>query len=121
MCYNVKGDIMSKNKALAVELIKKKLNDEIYLSYDEIAEIAGYHSKYILKLKREILDGSIRLEHGNIGRKAVNAVSDEEKQKIRELYKHSSVSISKFCKFYNKRCYSCIYNILHEDKDNQQD
>ena len=42
-------------------------------------------------------------------------MSEEEKQKIITLYKKSNVSIRKFCKFYNKRSYSCIYNLLKEN------
>ncbi len=110
---------MTKNKELAIQLIKKKINKETYLSYDEISEITGYHPKYLFKLKREILNGTISLEHGNKNRKPVNALTDEEKQKIKGLYKRSSASIRKFSKFYNKRSYSCIYNILHEDINNK--
>ena len=91
------------------------LNNETYLSYDEISEITGYHRKYLFKLKNEILDGTISLEHGNKNKKPVNAISEEEKKKIKDLYKRSSVSIRKFAKFYSKRSYSCIYNVIHED------
>ena len=104
-----------KDKQKAIDLIQKKLNNETYLSYDEIAEITGYHRKYLFKLKNEILDGTISLEHGNKNKKPVNAISEEEKRKIKDLYRRSSASIRKFCKFYSKRSYSCIYNIIHED------
>jgi len=43
-------------KAEAVELINKKLAGNSFLSYQEIATITGYHPKYILKLKKEILN-----------------------------------------------------------------
>jgi len=105
---------MAKNKEEAVKLIKKKMNNDSFLSYIEIAEITGYHPKYILKLKREIIEGSINFEHGNKNRKPVNALSDDEKEKIISLYKRSHASIRKFCKFYSKRSYSCIYNIIKE-------
>lgn len=104
-----------KDKQKAIDLIQKKLNNETYLSYDEIAEITGYHRKYLFKLKNEIIDGTISLEHGNKNKKPVNAISEEEKQKIKDLYRRSSASIRKFCKFYSKRSYSCIYNIIHDD------
>lgn len=104
-----------KDKATAIELIKKKINNETYLSYDEISEITGYHRKYLFKLKNDILNGTISLEHGNKNKKPVNAISEEEKKKIKDLYRRSSASIRKFAKFYNKRSYSCIYNIIHED------
>lgn|SRR5574344_235259 len=107
---------MGKNKEEAIKLIKKKLNNDSYLSYEEIAEITSYHPKYIFKLVKAIKNNTIKLEHGNKNKKPVNAISDEEKQKIINLYKKSSVSIRKFCRFYNSRSYSCIYNIIMEYK-----
>ena len=102
-------------KEEAVKLIHTKLEGKTFLSYKEIAEITGYHPKYILKLKKEVLDGTIRLEHGNKNRKPVNVMSDEEKHYIITLFKKSNVSIRKFCNFYNRRSYSCIYNLLKEN------
>ena len=87
---------MTKNKEMAVKYIKEKLNHESFLSYIEIAEITGFHPKYILRLKKQILDGEIRLEHGNKNRKPVNSLSEEEVNKIINLYKKSHVSIRKF-------------------------
>ncbi len=102
-------------KEFAVELITKKLEKKTFLNYKEIAEITGYHPKYILKLKKEILDGTIRTVHGNKNRTPVNVLSEEEKAYIINLYKKSNVSIRKFCNFYNRRSYSCIYNLLKEN------
>ena len=107
---------MKKQKELAVKYIKDKLNNKSFLSYIEIATITGFHPKYILRLKKQILNGEIKLEHGNKNKKPVNALSQEEIAKIINLYKKSHVSIRKFCKFYNKRSYSCIYNILKDNK-----
>ena len=45
-------------------------------------------------------------------------MSEEEKEYIKKLYARSSASIRKFCKFYGKHSYSCIYNIIHEDDKN---
>ena len=56
---------MKKNKEEAIKLIKKKINNETYLSYDEISIITGYHTKYLFKLKKEIENGTISLVHGN--------------------------------------------------------
>ena len=42
-------------KIEAAKLIADKLRGKSYLSYVEIANITGYHPKYILKLKKEIL------------------------------------------------------------------
>ena len=68
----------------------------------------------MLKLKKEILNNEITLEHGNKNRKPVNTISDEEKKYIIDLYRRSNASIRKFYKFYGKRSYSCIYNVLKE-------
>lgn len=99
-------------KEEAINLIKKKLLGNSFLTYKEIAQITEYHPKYILKLKKEVLDNKINLIHGNKNRKPINALSETEKNKIINLYKKSSVSIRKFCKFYNSRSYSCIYNTI---------
>lgn len=102
-------------KEEAVKLIKEKLNNSTFLTYKEIAEITGYHPKYILKLKKEVINGTVNFVHGNKNRVPSNSMSKEEKQKIINLYKKSNVSIRKFCKFYNQRSYSCIYNLLKEE------
>lgn len=101
-------------KEQAVELIKKKMNKKTFLTYIEIAELTGYHPKYILKLKKEIINNEINLVHGNKGRKPANTISEEEKKFIIDLYKRSNASIRRFCKFYGKRSYSCVYNVLKE-------
>lgn len=103
---------METKKETAVSFIEKKINKKSFFTYKEIAEITGYHPKYILKLKKEILDNTIHLEHGNKNRKPINSISLDEEFKIGNLYRRSNVSIRKFCKFYNKRSYSCIYNVL---------
>ncbi len=103
------------NKKLqASKLIVEKLRGNSYLTYNEIATLTGYHPKYVLKLKKEIVDGTISLEHGNKNKEPVNKISDKEKEYIINLYKRSNASIRKFCKFYNRRSYSCIYGILKE-------
>lgn len=108
-----------KSKEEAAKLIIKKLNKDTYLSYLEIAKITGYHPKYILKLKKEILEGNFKLEHGNKNKIPINAMSDEEKEKIINLYKRSNASIRKFCKFYGSRSYSCVYNVIKEYENNK--
>lgn len=104
-----------KDKKKAVDLIKKKINGETFLTYEEISTLTGYNVKYLFKIRNNILDNRITYEHGNKNKKPVNAMSPEEKQKIINLYKRSNVSIRKFCKFYHTRSYSCIYKILKEN------
>lgn len=105
---------MENRKEKAVQLIKKTLNKETFLTYKEIADITSYHPKYILKLKKEILNDEIKLEHGNKNREPINKITEEEKNYIIRLYKRSNASVRKFARFYGKRSYSCIYNVLKE-------
>ena len=105
-------------KEEAVKMMKSKMANDSFYTYKEIAEITGYHPKYLLKLKKEILNGTISMEHGNKNRKPINTISEEEKEKIISLYKRSNYSIRKFCKFYGSRSYSCIYNVIKEYEDN---
>lgn len=104
----------TKDRNLAIKYIKDKLNGNTFLSYIEIANITGFHPKYILRLKKEITSGTLKMEHGNKNRKPSNSLTEEEKNKIINLYKKSHVSVRKFCKFYGSRSYSCIYNTLKE-------
>lgn len=106
---------MKKNKKEVVQLINDKLNKKNSLTYNEISLLTGYHSKYILKLKKEILENKISLEHGNKNRHSYNALGIQEKEYIIKLYKKTTVSLRRFCKFYGKRSYSCIYNLLKEN------
>lgn len=103
---------MSDERNQAIQLIKDKLNNQSTLSYVDIAKLTNYHPKYILKLKKDILSNEIKYVHGNKNKKPANTIPIEEEQKIINLYKRSNASIRRFCKFYGKRSYSCIYNIL---------
>ena len=98
----------------AVDLMKLVMNGESYLTYKEIAKITGYHEKYLLKLKKELEEGTISMVHGNTNRKPKNTITEEEKRYIIDLYKRSNTTIRKFCKFYAKRSYSCIWHVLKE-------
>lgn len=106
------GDSMKEQKALAVQYITKKLANKSFLTYEEIAQITGYHPKYILRLKKEIIEGTLQLEHGNKNKAPVNKMSKEEEEKIVNLYKRSKASVRQFCRFYSRRSYSCIYMVL---------
>lgn len=98
----------------AVDLIKKVMNGESYLTYKEVAQITGYHEKYLLKLKKDLENGNLNLTHGNTNRKPANTITEEEKKYIINLYKRSNTTIRKFCRFYAKRSYSCIWHVLKE-------
>ena len=99
-------------KEMVVRWIERKMRNESFFTYEEIADAVGFHPKYVLKLKKEIEEGTVRLVHGNKNRHSLNSVPDDEKEYIIDLYKRSHVSIKKFQKFYGKRSYSCIYSIL---------
>ena len=101
-------------KEEAVTLMKEVMEGRSFLQYKEIAKITGYHEKYLLKLKKELEAGTIRMEHGNKNRKPKNTLPDEERDDIIDLYKRSNVSVRKFCKFYGKRSYSCIWHVLKD-------
>lgn len=106
---------MKYNKKDAALLIQKKLEGDSFLTYKEIAEVTGYHPKYILKLKKEILDGNFNVEHGNKNKTPHNAMTKQEEEKILNLYRRSNASIRKFCRFYGRRSYSCVYNLLDKN------
>ena len=101
-------------KQQAIDLMKKVMSGESYMTYKEIAQVTGYHEKYLLKLKKDLEKGEISLVHGNTNRKPSNTISEEEKQYIINLYKRSNTTIRKFCRFYAKRSYSCIWHVLKE-------
>lgn len=104
-----------KRKEEAVQLMKLVMSGKSYLTYKEIAEITGYHEKYLLKLKKDLENGTISMVHGNTNRKPVNTITPEERQYIINLYKRSNTTIRKFCRFYAKRSYSCIWHVLHDE------
>ena len=103
---------MSQRKYDAATLIVKKIKGETFMSYLEIAELTGYHPKYICKLKKEILNNEIRIQHGNKNKRPHNIISEEEEKYICDLFKRSHASIRQFSRFYSKRSYACIYNVL---------
>lgn len=105
---------MKKDKKLAVRLILNKLKKKCSLTYEEIAALSGYHSKYILRLKRQMIEtGDVNFKYKRAS--SWNAISKDEEKKIINLYKKSHVSVRKFCNFYGTRSYSCIYNILKKN------
>lgn len=99
-------------KEMAINWLQKKIQGDSFFTYDEIAYFLNYHPKYLLKLKNEVENGKANPVHGNKNKKAHNSLSEEETKYIIDLYKRSHVSVKKFCKFYGKRSYSCIYNTL---------
>lgn len=99
----------------AVKLIERIESGKSYYTYKQVAEITGYHEKYLLKLKKDYLNGTLSMEHGNKNRKPNNTITEEERQYIISLYKRSNASIRQFCRFYKKRSYSCIWHVLKDE------
>ena len=69
-------------KELAIKWIKRKMRKESFFSYEEMAYYLEYHPKYLLKLKKEIEEGTVSAIHGNKYKKAHNAISEEEEKYI---------------------------------------
>ena len=103
-----------KKRAEMRYFLQKKLDGSINMTYEEIANATGYHPKYLLRMKNKYLQSGIPLEHGNKNRKPSRALTPEEEEEIVKLFQRSSVSVRKFARFYNRRSYSCIYNVLQK-------
>ena len=103
---------MNRRKYDAAKMIIDKIKGKSFMTYKEIAHLTGYHEKYILKLKKEILNKEIKLEHGNTNKEPINKIDAKEEKYICDLYKRSNASIRQFSRFYSKRSYACIYNVL---------
>ena len=95
-------------------MLRVKDTSELDELKDKYVNESDFRQK--IALKKQIENNTISLVHGNKDRKPINALSEEEKDKIRKLYSKSTVSIRKFCKFYNTRSYSCIYNAIKKDE-----
>ena len=70
----------------AIDLMKRVMSGESYMTYKEIAQVTGYHEKYLLKLKKDLENGELSLVHGNTNRKPSNTITEEERQYIISLY-----------------------------------
>ena len=90
-----------KEKIISVICVKK-FRDDLYVA---LAASNG-------TIKRTVLSDFVVSRYS----KALSCmkISDKEKEYIISLYKRSHVSIRKFVRFYGKRSYSCIYNVLKE-------
>lgn len=96
---------MIKNKELALNLLKQKINGEIKITYNEISYKSGYSRMQLSRLSKEIEKKDIDsiLQHGNKGRKPSITASPQEVNYIRELKKkYPNISISQFQDIYNE-------------------
>ena len=96
---------MIKNKELALNLLKQKINGEIKITYNEISYKSGYSRMQLSRLSKEIEKKDIDsiLQHGNKGRKPSITASPQEVNYIREFKKkYPNISISQFQDIYNE-------------------
>jgi len=106
--YNIpwKGDIfLYRNKAKALELLKKKINGEIKITYKEIERLTSYTKRQLIRLSKEVEKRDIDsiLIHGNTGRKPSITASDQEVKYIIEFKKkYLVISISQFMDIYHE-------------------
>lgn len=96
---------MIKNKELALNLLKQKINGEIKITYNDISSKSGYEKRQLIRFAKEIEKKDIDsiLQHGNKGRKPSITASDQEVNYIREFKKkYPEISISQFQDIYNE-------------------
>lgn len=96
---------MKKDKQKALELLKKKINGEIIISYQQIAEKTGYERKQINRFLNQIEKKDIDelLIHGLTGKNSNNSVPDQEIEYIKEFKnQYPNISISQFRDIYHE-------------------
>lgn len=96
---------MLKNKRKALELIKQKINDEIKITYNEIAKQTGYNRKQINRFLNQIEKKDIDdlLVHGLTGKNSNNSVPNQEIEYIKKFKnQYPVISISQFMDIYHE-------------------
>ena len=108
--------ILKKDKQKALNLLKQRINGEIKITYQEIADKSNYSLPQIKRLAKEIEKKDIDdlLIHGLTGRNSNNWASDQEIEYIKNFKnQYPVISITQFM------------DIYHEDviwkKENQND
>lgn len=68
------------DKKEVIDLLSKKLNGDLNLSYDKLAIITGYSKRQLIRLSKSLKEKGIdsTLQHGNKGSAANNRASDNE-------------------------------------------
>ena len=96
---------MKKNKQKALELLKQKVNGEIKITYQQIANISNYSLPQIKRLSKEIEKKDIEdlLIHGLTGKNSNNSVPDQEIEYIKKFKnQYPIISISQFMDIYHE-------------------
>ena len=97
--------ILKKNKQKALELLKQKVNGEIKITYQQIANISNYSLPQIKRLSKEIEKKDIEdlLIHGLTGKNSNNSVPDKEIEYIKKFKnQYPIISISQFMDIYHE-------------------
>lgn len=100
MCF-----ILKKDKQKALELIKQKINGEIKITYQEIANKSNYSLPQIKRLSKEIEKKDIDdlIVHGLTGRSSNNSAPDQEIEYIKNFKnQYPVISISQFMDIYHE-------------------
>ena len=96
---------MNKDKRKALELLKKKINGEIIITYQDIAKQSGYERKQINRLLSEIKKKDIDsiLVHGLTNKTSNNSAPQQEIDYIKNFKKkYPVISISQFMDIYHE-------------------
>jgi hypothetical protein len=94
------GLIMIKDKDLALQLLKEKIDNDYLHTYTEIEQRSGYGKRQLIRMMQELREGKSTasvLVHGNTGRQPVTTASEEEYQYLREFKKpYPVITIAQF-------------------------
>ena len=96
---------MKKNKRKALELLKQKINGEIIITYQEIANKSNYSLPQIKRLSQEVEKKDIEtlLIHGLAGKNSNNSAPQQEIDYIKEFKtQYPVISISQFMDIYHE-------------------
>lgn len=96
---------MNKNKEKALNLLKKKINGEIIITYNEISNQTGYKKRQLIRLSKEVEKKDIEelLVHGLTGKNSNNSASTQEIEYIKEFKnQYPVISISQFMDIYHE-------------------
>ena len=96
---------MSKDKAKALELLKKKINGEEKITYSEITRQTGYKKCHLIRLSKELEKRDIDsiLVHGLTNKPSNNSPSTKEIEYIRNFKEqYPLITISQFQDIYTE-------------------
>ena len=97
--------ILKKDKQKALNLLKQRINGEIKITYQEIADKSNYSLPQIKRLAKEIEKKDIDdlLIHGLTGRNSNNSASDQEIEYIKNFKnQYPVISITQFMDIYHE-------------------